>query len=95
MTDMLRCAVSALVLVLSCLGHPRHGRCPARYYVTGIRPSGAFSCRPEPVGDPDHDGVWGRPDVSVQPPGEYRAQIYCTGGAHPIVVDQRTVGCTR
>lgn len=39
-------------------------------------------------------GVWGcRPadgrDLEIQ------SRVYCTGGSIPIVVDDRTVGCTR
>lgn len=72
-------------------------RCPRGYDLrTGVRPDGHFECWPSPVGDPEWDGTWQRsPDRSVQPLGVFGNQIHCTGGAHPVIVDFRTVGCQR
>lgn len=94
-------AADALLLTLlamagSALCRPSRATCPAGYDLrTGIRRSGDFQCWPHPVGDPEWDGTWRRPDRSVQPDGVIRSRIYCTGGASPIVVDYRTVGCQR
>jgi hypothetical protein len=75
--------------------HPSRAQCPPQWHNNGIRPSGAFDCTRTPVGDPDWDGTHGRPDRSVVPPGRIPGRIYCTGGMHPIVVDDRAVGCQR
>lgn len=78
---------------------PAAARCQARWYVNGVRPSGLFECRRTPGGNPLYDGAGGFPDRSVDRPGWYRGRVYCTGGAHPIVVlgdrEARTVGCQR
>lgn len=88
--------VSTLVLVAGRVIRPTHAQCPVFWHNNGIRPSGTFGCTRNPVGDPEWDGTYQRqPDRSVVPPGEIDGQIYCTGGTHPIVVDDRTVGCQR
>ena len=82
------------VLALSCATRPTGVRCPPGHDLrTGIRRDGRFACWPVPVGDPNWDGVYGRPDRSVQPEGVVEGRIWCTGGALPIVVDARTVAC--
>lgn len=95
-TVSFRNAVSLLFLVVSCLGHPTRARCPIGYDLrTGIRSDGRFECWPSPTGPSEWDGTWARPERSVQPDGVIESRIYCTGGARPIVVDARTVGCQR
>jgi hypothetical protein len=68
--------------------------CPVGYDLrTGIRRSGHFECWPTPIGDPDYDGTWQRPERSVQSDGVLESRIFCTSGQQPIIVDARTVGC--
>lgn len=86
---------SALILLWMAVTRPDHAACPRGWRHEGVRRDGSFSCLRPLLGDPDYDGVHGWPDRSVQPPGELWGRIYCTGGAAPIVVDQRTVGCQR
>jgi hypothetical protein len=86
------CGVLALVNLLT---QPTHASCPHGWHHNGVRVSGDFMCERAPVGDPDQDGVWGRPDHSVVPSGLLPGKVYCTGGAHPIVVNERVVGCQR
>lgn len=86
---------SIWVLVVAAVIRPSRGMCPAGMHHEGVRRDGAFVCVRAPVGDPGRDGTWGNPDVSVVPPGEIAGHIYCTGGALPIVVDERVVGCQR
>jgi hypothetical protein len=87
--------VSLVILLLAFTLRPTHAHCPPRWHNNGIRPSGAFMCTRNPVGDPNW--YWGlhRPDRSTVPPGVLRGHIYCSGGTRPIVVDDRTVGCQR
>jgi hypothetical protein len=68
-------------------------RCPKGWHHEGVRPTGEYDCIRKPVG-PDWPG-YAYPDRSVVPPGRLQAQIYCTGGAVPVVVDERTIGCQR
>lgn len=90
-------AVVSLLITLSApCTRPVRARCPDGHDLrTGIRRSGAFECWPVPGGDPLYDGAGGFPERSTQSTAILRGQIYCTGGAHPIVVDFRTVGCQR
>ena len=86
--------VTACVVMSVWVVKPRSAQCPDRWYLdTGIRPSGAFRCVPDLVGDVNDPA--GGVDRAVQPPGEITGRIYCTGGSVPIVVDYNTVGCTR
>lgn len=86
--------VSVISLCVCMLVRPTHVICPPGWYAEGVRPNGATTCLPAPSG-PDVISTHGVEDRSVQPPGAIEARIYCTGGAHPIVVDARTVGCQR
>lgn len=89
--------VSLALLALAAVVRPHRARCPVGMDLrTGIRQDGSFECWAHPVGDPEWDGTWRRsPDRSVQPAWQFVGQIYCTGGARPLVVDERTVGCQR
>jgi hypothetical protein len=89
--------VSVLTILVCCALQPTHARCPRGWYLDdGVRRSGVYTCGRDLVGDPNRDGTYGRPDISVKPPGEIWGRIYCTGGSHPIVSDDNvTVGCQR
>jgi len=93
--DVIGSLVSVLTLCIALVLHPVRASCPLGWHHDGVRRTGNFACTRNPVGDPEWDGTYGRPDRSVVPPGELRGRIYCTGGAVPIVVDDRTVGCMR
>lgn len=87
--------LSVLILTVAAIYRPETAQCPPRWHNDGVRRSGAFTCVRMPVGDLDFDGTWGRPERSIVPPGLLHGAIYCTGGALPIVIDDRTVGCQR
>ena len=95
MTEVVSLLVTLIVLCVSMATQPTRARCPADWYVNGIRPTGSFECRRAPGGNPDHDGTSGRPDMTIDLPGVVLGRIYCTGGAHPVVVNERAVGCQR
>ena len=88
MTDLL----AAFLFVLAVMLGPK--RCRAGWYVEGVRPTGIARCRPSPpagCGEPV-------PPFNQPCPMDTRSEpmaIYCTGGAVPVVVDYRTVGCQR
>lgn len=72
-----------------------HG-CPPGYDLrTGIRRDGSFECWPNVKGDPNWDGTWRHPERGEQSTAILRSRIYCTGGAQPIIVTDRIVGCQR
>ena len=77
-----------IAIVVGVLALPRVARCPAGYWVNGIRPSGAYQCIKV-------EGVQEWPAIDSKPEDVIEGQIACTGGALPIVVDHRTVGCQR
>lgn len=95
-------ALASLVLVVVCsFVRPTRGECPPGWYVLdGVRTrdswrgvTGSWSCRiPEP--DDPRDQAGGM-NTGARPNVEINARIYCTGGALPIVVNERTVGCQR
>jgi len=87
--------IGVLLAIAAQVLRPHHAACPGHWHNNGIRPSGEFLCTQNPVGDPDYDGTYGRPDRSVVPSGCLYGRLHCTGGQHPIVVDDRTVGCQR
>lgn len=93
--DVVSLLATIALLCISMVMRPTHARCPIGWYVNGVRPSGGFQCLRAPTGDPDYDGTWGHPDRTIDHPGDLRGRIYCTGGATPIVVDDRAVGCMR
>jgi len=99
LVDVACAMLSVVLLCWSMVTRPAAATCPAGWYVNGVRPSGVYECRRAPGGDPLYDGAGGFPDRSVERPGWYRSRIWCTGGAHPIVVledrEARTVGCQR
>ncbi len=86
---------SIALLVTSALIGATRMHCPVGWHNNGIRPTGQFECTRVPVGDPEWDGTWLRPERGHVPAGELRSRIHCTNGFQPIVVNERTVGCQR
>jgi hypothetical protein len=86
---------SVIALCWSMAAHPRRARCPAGWYVNGIRATGEFECVRTPGGDVLYDGAGGYPDRAVDLPGRLSGRIYCTSGSLPIVVSDHAVGCMR
>ncbi|HEY1814878.1 MAG TPA: hypothetical protein VGG74_21170 [Kofleriaceae bacterium] len=95
LTDWLVSILGILVIAVTLLCRPHHARCPAGWWLDGVRPSGRYDCRRVPIGDDRRDADGIVRDHSYEPPGEIDGEIYCTGGSKPIVVDERTVGCQR
>ena len=93
--ETLAALFSVVVLCWSMATHPTQRRCPDGWWLPeGVRRSGAFVCRPSPIGG-DDDVLTGK-STGVQPPGAIRGRVYCTGGSVPIVrYDGLTVGCSR
>jgi len=85
--------LSRFIIALAAVVHPTSARCPGDLDLrTGIRRDGRFECWPHPVGDPEWDGTWQRPERSVQPAWHLDGRVYC-GDTRPVVIDWRTVGC--
>lgn len=92
--------LSLVTITAASICHPQRATCPPGMYLsTGVRAvdgplggRGSFSCA-FPPGSPDWSGTG--PDRGASYPGDLRGRIYCTGGSHPIVVNERTVGCQR
>lgn len=88
--DALGLFVSAALLTCSAVTQPSSARCPAGWYLNGVRQTGVYECRRAPGGAPDR---------TVDRLGWYRSRVWCTGGTRPIVVledrEARTVGCQR
>jgi len=97
--DILGPSASIVLIAFACCVHHvrpvTHGGCPSTMFVNGIRPSGFYQCLTKPGGNPADDGTFGHPDRSYDRDGELYGHIWCSGGSHPIVVDDHTVGCTR
>jgi hypothetical protein len=92
MIEPLYAFLTAIVLVFAIAVHPQRAQCPPRWHVEGVRPSGAFVCLRNPIGD-DHRNARGiLIDDSVQAPGRLEGVIYCGDGV-PIVDDDRSVRC--
>lgn len=89
---LVTCGVITLINLLT---QPTRASCPRGWHHNGVRTGGDFVCEPAPVGDPDQDGTWGHPERSVVPDERLPGKVYCTSGAKPIVVNERTVGCQR
>lgn len=93
-TELLCALVSVASLTAAMVAHPVRGACPAGWYVAELRtgtrgaPLGLFTCARPPFDDADADVVNFRP-------GQLHGRIYCTGGARPIRVSERIVGCQR
>lgn len=87
--------VSIVVMLASFVVAPQRACCPPGWHHNGIRPTGQFACTRAPVGDPDWDGTWQRPERSHVPAGEIRGRLRCANRTHPLVRDERCVGCQR
>lgn len=87
--------VSIIVLFLSALLHPTQARGPNGWYVNGVSPDGAYELRRAPVAEQPPCKETKLSCVADEPDVWIRGRIYCTGGSRAIVVDERTVGCTR
>ena len=71
---------------------PTIGHCPSDWYVNGVRPGGAFGCRPVPPPEPAVRGHEQDPPPRNDP--EIFSRIDCDAiGQEPIVVNYTTVGC--
>ena len=45
LTDLVCALATVVALCCASVIRPQHARCPATWYVNGIRPSGVFECR--------------------------------------------------
>lgn len=86
----------AIVMMLaSFVMRPSHGSCPPGWWLDrGVTPSGRYRCAsPLPACCEDAKGPCEH--VTCPAPAHVESRVYCTGASVPIVVDSRTVGCTR
>lgn len=99
--DLLLPLVTIVMLLVGTVTRPTRARCPQGFHmVDGVRTAdgplghrGSFRCARPPIGG-DDDVLTGK-STAIEPPGELRGRIYCTGGTMPIVVESTTVGCQR
>lgn len=68
--------------------------CPVGWYVNGVRQNGMYECLPV-LGDPDKDLEDAKHRIYIEDERRTWDVIHCTGGTHPVVTGQRTVGCQR
>lgn len=97
--QILLAVVSTVLLMVAALSRPSAARCASGYVlIEGVRIAGpevgSYVCEKAP---PPNCGEAAGPFEGVPCPtaARYRSRIYCTGGAIPIVVDEKTVGCQR
>lgn len=88
-TEVLALVISIFLLSWSMVTHPTHGACPRGWFLDeGVQRDGSYECVQS----------WRNIESpqAYQPPGVLHDRIYCSGGSHPIQVqDGRTVGCQR
>lgn len=85
-----------LLFVAACTTPPDHAQCAPGWYVEGVRPTGVTTCVYAPPGGcGDAAGTPAEQMACVYEERRYAIAVYCTNGTHPIVVDERTVGCQR
>lgn len=93
MIDFITGLISFLIISVAILVSPHRASCPPHWHVEGVRPSGSYECRPNPVQTiPDHQtnhGAW--IDTSTQPDGHLFGIVYCE--TQPIVISDQVVGC--
>lgn len=87
--DALAALATLAVLCAAMLTRPPRAECPSGWWLDGVRPDGSFTCAHVDAGDRRE---W--PPLEALP-DEIDGRVYCTGGARPIVVNYRTVGCQR
>lgn len=95
MSDVSQAVLAAIAVLCFAIARPTHYRCEPGYYVEGVRPSGETRCVEAPTDRGDGECIAGGRCRFADTALSYPVQLYCTGGAHPIVVDERTVGCQR
>jgi len=79
-----------ILLCVSMVTQPVRAHCPGRtwYLGEGVRRDGSFACYLS-----TDKREW--PPQDARPDAVIRSRVHCTGGADPIVVNYRTVGCQR
>jgi len=82
----------ALVLLAGAVCRQTQARCPEGSYVEGVRPSGVTRCMSV---EADYDCRGANRCHGRAARWSVPMQVYCTGGAEPIVVDGRTIACQR
>jgi hypothetical protein len=92
--DVLLALVAIVALCIGIVTQPTTATCPRGWTIDGVRPTGVSRCTPAPppnCGEPVPPYNQPCPDDARELP----MRIWCTGGSRPIVVNERTVGCTR
>lgn len=86
---------SIILIVWACATQPQRITCPRGWWLPeGVRPSGAFTCRPSPIGGEYRDARGILHDQSTQPAGMIVGQVWCEPPSMPVIAtDGRTVLC--
>jgi hypothetical protein len=86
--------VAGVVIAWMAFTHPSSAQCPRGFFAEGIRRSGAYECKPAPIGDTVRDARGILHDNSVQPPGVIAGQLYCSPSQVPVLLDDgRSMKC--
>ncbi len=94
--EVLQAFIAALALIYFAFVRPSRYRCPGSLYAEGVRPSGVTRCVVPPPGRGQNECIHRHGDCDFEDRAfSFPVAVYCTGGAHPIVVDSQTVGCQR
>lgn len=93
MMEIILALASEVLLLWAMATHPIRGHCPKAWYVEGVQPAGDYACVKTPARNVCDTKAGCAGDEPRDP--RLRSRIYCTGGSVPVVVDDRTVGCTR
>jgi hypothetical protein len=93
--DALGCVVSIFVLGWALTTSPHRFQCPTGWWLPeGVRSSGAFTCRPTPIGDDSRNSTGYLIDHSIERHGFIEGQIYCPPDELVVIGDDgRTVSC--
>lgn len=86
--------VTLVLLAAVSIVQPTRAIAPIGWYVNGVAPDGIYRVRKAPDRERPCSLGWNG-CIDNEPEREFRSRIYCTGGAYPIVVSDRIVGCQR
>lgn len=86
--------LSLLVFFVAGITRPTRARCPRGWWLPeGVRPSGVYECAPIRPARWVRTRRGGWIDASSDAASGFEGEIYCTGGAVPVVVDGVAVSC--
>lgn len=98
MVDVISGLLALITTLVLAVCMPSTAQCPSGWWLAeGVRTTGphvgefvCFAPSPRCCGEPDTECAAACPNAK-----RVTGRIHCTGGAHPIIVDEHTVGCQR